>query len=65
MAGEPSDLAKVKAGFILKGTTFKAWCRGIGVDPGYAHRVLTGVHAGPKALQLKASILSASLREAA
>lgn len=64
MAGGPSDLAKVKSGFILQGTTFKAWCRAESVDPAYAHHVLAGHHAGRKAQALKARIMSAALTEA-
>jgi hypothetical protein len=62
---ESTDLARVKAGFILKGTTFKAWCRGIGVDPGYAHKIVAGKHNGPKARQIRQLALNASLKEVA
>lgn len=65
MAETPTDLAVVRSGFIIQGTTFKAWCRGAGVDPSYARHVVTGRHAGPKARALKARILQASQSAAA
>lgn len=65
MANSAADLAAIRAGFILQGTTFKAWCRGEGVDPGYAHHVVTGQQAGPKAQALKTRILQAGRRAVA
>lgn len=55
-----SSLAQVRAGFILKGTTFKAWCRADGVDPGYAHKVVAGKLNGPNAEVLRKRIIAAS-----
>lgn len=52
-----SDLTRVKAGFLLRGTTFKAWCREAGIWPSYAHLVMTGGTNGPKAKALRARIL--------
>lgn len=54
------DLAKVKAAFILQGTTLKAWCRRAGIDASYAHKVLAGQNTGPKAKALKTRIVEAS-----
>lgn len=55
-----TSLAQIRAGFILKGTTFKAWCRGQGIDPGYAHRAASGKATGPMAKRLRAMIVTAS-----
>lgn len=60
-----TDLATIRAGFIIQGTTFKAWCRQVGVDPSYARAVVTGATNGRKAQALKARILQASCRAAA
>jgi len=60
MASESSNVAVVKAGFILKGTSLCAWCRSNGVDTGYASKALTGKQSGPKAQQLKARLIQAS-----
>jgi len=65
MADSTTNLAAVRAGFIIQGTTFKAWCRGAGIDPSYAHYVVTGRHNGPKALALRTRILQAALRPVA
>jgi hypothetical protein len=55
-----TSLAQIRAGFILKGTTFKAWCRERGIDPGYAHRIASGKTAGPKANEMRAEMMEAS-----
>lgn len=54
------SLAQVRAGFILKGTTFKAWCRAEGIDPGYAHKAVAGKLNGPSAQVLRQRIINAS-----
>jgi hypothetical protein len=59
------QLAAIRAGFILQGITFKAWCRREGVDPGYAHRVAAGHTNGPKARLLRQRLLLASEGKAA
>lgn len=59
------DLATIRAGFILQGTTFKAWCRLNRIDPGYAHHIAAGKLNGPKACALRELILTASQRAAA
>lgn len=55
-----SNLVAVRTGFIHQGSTFKAWCRQRGVDPGYAHRVINGHTNGPKAQMLREEILAAA-----
>lgn len=60
-----NDVATVRAGFIIQGTTFKAWCRDHGIDPSYAHAVVAGRTNGRNALALRARILAASSRQAA
>ena len=60
MQSPPSLLCLVKTGFILNGTTFKAWCRENDVDPGYAHHVVNGKTNGPKAKRLRDRIAQAA-----
>lgn len=55
-----SQLAAIRSGFILQGTTFKAWCRSAGIDPGYAHHVAAGRTNGPNAQKLRDRIVRAS-----
>lgn len=59
-----SDLALVKSGFLLQGTTFKAWCRLQGLSPSYAHEVVAGKTNGPKARALRAQIVAAARKAA-
>jgi hypothetical protein len=55
------DIApQVRAGFVLRGTSLRAWCRANDIDPGYAHKVLAGKTQGPKALKLRAKLFEAS-----
>lgn len=54
------DIVIARAGFTLQGTSFRAWCALNGIDPGYAHHVVTGKKKGPKALALRQRILVAS-----
>lgn len=53
-------ISAVKAGFILKGTSMRAWCQAQGVDTGYASKALAGKQSGPKAQALKDRIIQAS-----
>ena len=55
-----SELARVRAGFILQGSTLKAWCRGERVDYAYAHKVVDGKTNGPKAKALRQRIVAAA-----
>lgn len=68
MRSNPSTenvLSVTRAGFILQGLTFKGWCRSNGIDPGYAHHVVTGKTNGPKAKELRARVVAASNGSAA
>lgn len=60
-----SLLPQIRAGFVLRGTTLRAWCLKNSVDPGYAHKVLSGKTAGAKALALRSRIERASQGKAA
>jgi hypothetical protein len=62
---QPDFHARVKAGFILAGSTLNAWCRSNGVSPSYAHAVLTGDTNGPAAIALRQRLLNASMARAA
>lgn len=53
-------LPEIRAGFILKGTSFKAWCRENRIDPGYAHKVAAGRLNGPSACELRARLIAVS-----
>jgi len=55
-----SVLTEVRAGFILKETTLKGWCRQNGIDPGYGHKAVSGALNGPAARALKARIVAAA-----
>lgn len=50
---ESDILPAVRARFIERGTTLTQWCRGNGVDPARACRVLQGRHLGPKGSALR------------
>lgn len=60
-----SNLSEVRAGFIRQGSSLRQWCRSNGVDPGYAHKVMTGQTNGPAALALRERITNASLHKEA
>ena len=60
MALVPNLVQQVRTGFILQGTTFKAWCRTNRIDPGYAYHVAAGRTNGPKAQQLRQRIANAA-----
>ncbi|MEJ1341202.1 MAG: hypothetical protein RPU14_03890 [Candidatus Sedimenticola sp. (ex Thyasira tokunagai)] len=51
---------KVRAGFIIQGTTFSAWCRKHGVNNGNARAALIGSWDGPKGRALRVELLDAS-----
>ncbi|MGB5147474.1 MAG: hypothetical protein WBN86_10155 [Porticoccaceae bacterium] len=56
---------RVKAGFILQHTTYRAWCRANDVDPTNGRQAIYGSWNGPKGRALRARILSAAgVREA-
>lgn len=48
---------KVKAGFIIKGTTLGAWCRESGVKQSNVMSCLVGSWDGPKAKVLRAKLI--------
>ncbi|ASF47027.1 hypothetical protein [Methylovulum psychrotolerans] len=50
----------VRAGFVLKGTSFNRYCLDTGVDPSYARRVLMGITNGSNGLELVAKLIEAS-----
>lgn len=62
---QPDFHARVKAGFVLCGTSLNAWCRENGVSPSYAHAVLTDATNGPAAQALRQRLFNASLSQAA
>lgn len=51
---------RVKAAFIMKDTTFNAWCTANGIIRQNAKQALTGAWDGPKAQELRERILQAS-----
>ncbi len=55
------DLARqVRAGFVLKGTTFNKFCLSVGTNRQNARKALLGTWKGPKATALVQQILEAS-----
>ena len=57
---EEDRLRRIKAGFILRGTTLSAWCRENGVHHQNAHKALSGQWVGPKASMLVERLLAAA-----
>jgi hypothetical protein len=51
---------RVRAGFVAKGTSFTAWCKGRGVKHQNARKAITGEWHGPKAAAIVAEILAAA-----
>lgn len=51
---------RIKAGFVLRGTSLHAWCRANGIHHQNAHKALTGQWVGPKASALVERLLAAS-----
>ena len=57
---------RVRAGFILQGTTFKRWCLDHHITPSNARDALIGSWDGPKGRQLRARLVKAAgVQEAA
>ncbi len=54
------DLARAKAAFILKGTTFNAWCVANGIDTSAAHKAMLRTWTGEKGKALRSRIIEAS-----
>ncbi|GGK08733.1 hypothetical protein [Luteimonas terricola] len=59
---EPSkDLyLRVRAGFVLQGTTLQTWCRQNGTHSSNAQRALIGSWDGPKARELRSRVIKAA-----
>lgn len=53
-------MAKVRAAFILQGTTFHAYCLDNNIDPSYAARAVKGLVTAEGAKKLKDQIVHAS-----
>jgi len=51
---------RIRAAFILNGTTFTRWCKENNVDPQNARQCIMGVWNGPKGRELRAKIIEAS-----
>ena len=52
--------ARVRAAFVMKGTTLHAWCGENGVDPAHAYKALIGQWRGPAGHALVARIKAAA-----
>ena len=57
---EPDLLTKIRAGFILKGTTMNAWCAKHAINRPNATMAILGGWRGPKAKRLVARIKRAA-----
>lgn len=55
-----SDLLKVRAGFVAKGTSLHRWCQEHGIKSENATKALKGSWNGPRARELRAKLLKAS-----
>ena len=51
---------RVRAGFLLKGTTLTEWCRSNSVDQGFASNILKGNSRGPRSLALRRRMMTDS-----
>jgi len=60
-----SAVADVRGRFVLQGTSLRAWCLHNGIDPGYAHKALSGRNKGPGALKLRSRIIAEATKEPA
>lgn len=57
---------RVRAGFIVQGTSFKRWCQEQNIKPSNARDALIGRWDGPKGRALRARLVKAAgVREAA
>ena len=56
----PDLYLQVRAGLILKGTTFGAWCRENGIRHTNAKAALVGAWNGPKGREVRRQLLIAS-----
>ena len=51
---------KVRAGFIIQGTSLAMWCQENGIARQYAAKVLKNEKNGPKATELKIKLIQAA-----
>ena len=56
----PDLYQRVRAGFVMKGTSLTRWCREKGINPTGARTALTGGWNGPKGRQLRSDLIKAS-----
>jgi hypothetical protein len=54
------QFSRVKAAFILKGTSFNAWCIENGIDTSSAYKAMLGKWSGEKGKALRVRIIEAS-----
>lgn len=57
---EQLDYPKVRAAFIVKGTSFSRWCAENGVSRAWAIAVLNSRQGGPAAISLRSRIIEAA-----
>lgn len=57
---ELHNKASILAGFVLQGSSLRAWCIANDVQPQNAHKALSGTWRGPKATELVHRIRTAS-----
>lgn len=56
--GQPEiSINEVKASFVLRGTTLRAWAKSRGLDHSHITKAVTGRRRGPKARQLLEQVL--------
>ncbi len=53
-------MQQVRAAFILRGTTYTAWCRTQGIDPSLVRQAIFGTWAGAKGRAMRAKVLRAA-----
>ncbi len=59
-------MQEVRAAFILRGTSYTAWCRAQGIEPSQVRQAIYGTWAGPKGRAVRANVLrAAGVREVA
>lgn len=54
------EYLKIKAGFILRGTSLAGWCKAHGTDPSNARKALLGIWKGPKGQEVRRRLLKES-----
>lgn len=56
----PDLVRRVRAGFVMKGTTMHRWCREQGIAVQNVRQTLTGAWNGPKGRKLRALVIKAA-----